>query len=218
MADRPHAVSHASHDLELVAAVVAGDAVGTEAERGAALIRSCAECEAIATDLRALRVATRGLGSAFDGSHGPAPRDFRLAPADAERIGRRRGIGFMNPGRARSWASRLGTGLVAVGLAALVLSAAPLNLLGGAGGAAFGTKVEQQDATTAPLGPGQAGAPSSNLSVLATGTPERAVDSNAPAGERDGAGSPTLVTIGGAGLVLGIALLLASRSGRRAGP
>ncbi len=205
------------HDLELVAAVVAGDAGGSDAERGAALIDSCVACRAVAADLQTIRVATRAMGSAFGAPQRGAPRDFRLTPTDAERLSRRGELGTPTRGRGRPWAARLGTGLVAVGLGVLVLSAAPINLLGGASGAAFGTQVNQQD-STAPLGPGQAGAPSSNLGAAATNAPERAVDSNAPSADRDGLRSLPLVPIGGIALVLGIAVLLASRAGRRAGP
>lgn len=222
MADRrgaPTRGSHARHDLLLVAALVAGDATGTDANRGATLIDSCAECRAVADDLRAIQEATRAMGSAFDDPQRSAPRDLRLRPVDAERLSHGRRMGPWHRRAGRPWLTRLGTGLVVVGLGAIALSTGPLNLLGGAGGpegAAFGTKVDQD--TTAPLGPGQAAAPSSNLGVAPTTAPDRTVDSPAPSGPLGRVQALPLVAIGGIALVLGIAVLFASRAGRRAGP
>lgn len=224
MADRHGAAKpghdpHAGHDLELVSAHAADDARGADASRAAALVDSCVECRAIADDLRIIRDATRALGSAVGAAAPSAPRDFRLTPVDAERLARGRRMGLGHRERGRPWWTRLGTGLVAVGLGVLVLSAAPLDLLGGiggTGGAAFGTKVNQD--ATAPLGPAQAEGASSTVGAAPTAAPERTVDSNAPAGDRDGTDRLPFVAVGGLALVLGIAVLLASRAGRRAGP
>jgi hypothetical protein len=71
---------HAAHDLGEVVAFVDGQSTGPEAARIEARLVTCPDCAGIATDLRALATATRGIQTA------PRTRDFRLTAADAARL------------------------------------------------------------------------------------------------------------------------------------
>ena len=121
MTSQRPAPDHASHDLLLVAAHVAGDTSAAEASRARELLAVCSECREIAADLAAITAASRRLPAVN------RSRDFRLTPEDAARI------------RGRSLWSRLVDGLLAprgvgravpaalmtLGLAALMVSAIP---------------------------------------------------------------------------------------------
>jgi hypothetical protein len=72
--------NHAHHDRLLVSRHAADDSYPGEVEQARALIAQCADCAALATDIRALSAATSRLGA-------PArPRDFRITAEQAERL------------------------------------------------------------------------------------------------------------------------------------
>jgi anti-sigma factor RsiW len=72
--------SHADHDPSLIAVLLDRDVNADDRAAAETLIADCPECAALHADLVALSAATRELPR-------PArPRDFRLTPADAERL------------------------------------------------------------------------------------------------------------------------------------
>jgi anti-sigma factor RsiW len=73
---------HGSHDLEAMVAYADGQLAGAELEAATSQVRSCPDCAALVADLRALAIADRELATPV------RPRDFRLTPADAVRLGR----------------------------------------------------------------------------------------------------------------------------------
>jgi anti-sigma factor RsiW len=132
MTHRQPTTTHAEHDLLLVAALADREPDGEEAGRGRAQIAACTECAALHAELVSLASATRALPSAS------RPRDFRLRPADAERLRPnlvRRILGSF--GTARDGFSRpLAMGLTTLGLAGLLIGVVPGALpAGGTGGA-----------------------------------------------------------------------------------
>jgi hypothetical protein len=124
VAERP-AVAHVAHDELLIAAWVSGDTEPAEAARAADLASRCDDCRELASDLRGLRAAVRAL---------PTParrRDFRLTPADAERLRSRPGwLDRLRAVRSATLTRPLAGAMTALGLAGLLLTSAPL---GGAG-------------------------------------------------------------------------------------
>ena len=127
MADRrpsppigPLAAAHERHDLQLVAAWASDDLDGAARRAADELVAGCSGCADLAADLRALARATHDLPPA------DRPRDFFLAPADAERL-RPRGLrrllaAFAAP---RAPIRPLATGLTTLGVAGLLLAALP---------------------------------------------------------------------------------------------
>ncbi len=71
---------HAGHDLEAIVAFADGELSGSELETAAAQVAACTSCAQLVEDLRLLAAADRALATP------PRPRDFRLTPADAERL------------------------------------------------------------------------------------------------------------------------------------
>jgi hypothetical protein len=111
MTARRFLADHASHDLLLIAAHVAGDTAAAEASQATELIAVCPDCRQVASDLASITAASRDV---------PAPkrsRDFRLTQEQAWRLRRR---------------SPLAGALMTVGLAALLISAVPGFPLAGA--------------------------------------------------------------------------------------
>lgn len=217
MADRAASTEHRSHDLELVAGLAAGDLASTDAARAEVLVASCSACAGIAADLRSIAAVTRGLPSAFDPGSRPAPRDYRLTAADAERLARTARFGLTSRRSSATWLRRAGVSLATFGLVGLLVSAMPFGLLGGAGAALAPAGADREDiaASAVPQAQGpQATAPS----VKSSGGPERdVVTSDATAEEAEPILSP--IGIVGAGcLLVGLALILASHRGYRAGP
>jgi hypothetical protein len=127
--DAPHGV----HDQLLVAAFAAGDAMGTDREHARALVEACPRCAALAADLRSIAAAAAQL---------PAPirrRDFRLTPADAERLrphGMRRLVGAV-AGRRLQRAYPIAAGLTMLGLTGLLVSSISFGVPVGPAGAAM---------------------------------------------------------------------------------
>lgn len=210
-------MAHDTHDLELIAGLAAGDLTGSEAMRAGELAASCPDCAEIVGDLRAIVAATRVIPSAFDPGTMPAPRDFRLTPADAARLGRRSWFGLGGASASRSWMRRAGVGLATFGLVGILVSAIPLGFLGAAGAAPSLAGADQgfnaASAAPQPRGPEATSAP-----VKSSGAQERDLatsESTAPPSEPL-VGPVTIV--GAVSLMGGLALILASRRGRRIGP
>ena len=142
--------AHARHDLSIVAALAAraSDIDAGEAATARSQVASCTACAAALADFIALQTmlpetATPG-----------RPRDFRLTPADAQRLHRsgwRRVLGYL--GSPRDGFSRpLAIGLTTLGLAGVLLASIPSStFLAGSGGAA--------PATAAPAVANQAAPP-----------------------------------------------------------
>lgn len=144
------------HDETLIARFAADDLTEREAADARTLIASCPACAQLDADLRFIMAATADL---------PAPhrtRDFRLTETDAARL---RGTGWRRllarVGDPRLAFTRpLATGLVALGIAGLVLASAPsFAAVGGFG--------------TAGAAPAVAPAPGGAAGVLASAQPPR---------------------------------------------
>jgi hypothetical protein len=124
---------HAEHDLLLVAAVVDRDPTAADRLAAERQIANCSSCGELATDLRAIALATAALPAA------ERTRDFTLRPEDAARLQRggwrRIAAAF---GAARLEVLRpLGAGLATLGLAGLLLATLPaIQLPIGSSGAA----------------------------------------------------------------------------------
>jgi hypothetical protein len=117
---------HERHDPLLIAAYADDELGGEERLAAEELVRNCESCAGLAADLRAIAAATAVLPA-------PArPRDFRLSPADAERLRRRRfgGLGAALLGRTGP-GQPIAVALTTLGLAGLLIGTAPGLLTGG---------------------------------------------------------------------------------------
>ena len=167
---------HARHDLAIVAALAAraADMDETETATARAQVASCTACADALADFVA--VQTTLPATATPGR----PRDFRLSPADAQRLHRsgwRRFLTYF--GSPRDGFSRpLAIGLTTLGLAGVLLASIPsASLMGGSGGAAPANEAAPiQQAAPAP-GAGGA-APVASASAAA---PAPAASAAAPA-------------------------------------
>ena len=220
MRDPSRSSAHSTHDLELIAALVAGDLTGAEAARAETLVGSCADCALIADDVRAITASVQGIGSAFAVVGVRAPRDFRLTTADAARIKGGAGFRFAQAFAPRSWMRGAGIALATFGLVGILISAVPLNFLGAAGsaGAAPSSAPNDQGYTAASLGPLQPAPNATSAAIKASIQPEREL---AVSGAEPPETMPAvnLVTVVGAvALVAGCGLILGSRRYRRSGP
>ncbi|MBI2775900.1 MAG: hypothetical protein HYX57_01350 [Chloroflexi bacterium] len=205
---------HADHDLELVARAAAGDLAAAEAIAARDLLAACDACEALAVDLRAIAAVMR----AIPRTTLAAPRDFRISPADAARIGRRRRPDLSRFGLAAGRARGLGGALATLGLVGILVSAGAPALLGGAGGAASDLAAEAGRNGSASKAPEFGPAQSDVNALTATGAaPGPDIQSRSI---EEAAASPwaILALLSVVALVAGLSLLLATRSGRRAGP
>jgi hypothetical protein len=124
------AVSHAAHDLALVASLIGRDARGPESDRAARLVESCPDCAGIHADLALIAAVTQSLPAVR------SSRDFRLTPEDAERLRptpwRRLLDAF---GSSRDTLSRpLAIGLSTLGLAGFMIATVPTFSAGSAAG------------------------------------------------------------------------------------
>jgi hypothetical protein len=230
--DAPHRV----HDLLLVTAFAAGDVTPTERLQGEALIAACPACAALVADVRAIERAMAALPA------DPRPRDFRLTPADAQRLrphtlrGRFRVIA--RPRLERAYP--IATGLTALGIAGLLvasLSFGPggaVSMPGGAGAGDTRAAPMQLEATdagaTAPAendvtGAGPAGTPGSSVAaqapaptpLAATVAPVARADDLPADGTTTPGVEPRLViaVLSGLAAVSGLALFVAARRERR---
>jgi hypothetical protein len=152
----PTPAEHAQHDLDLIAAHVAGDLTDTERIRADSLLQSCTTCADLRRDLLAIAAATRALPRV---AH--APRDFRIDAAQAERL---RGGGwlrfFLRPFRAPQSAFRpMAAAFTTLGLAGLLVANVLPSLFGGAASAPQRDSTEAAAATAAAApAPSQAAA------------------------------------------------------------
>ncbi len=145
----PPATPHSSHDLLLLAAAADRDPDPSVTAAADAQTARCAECAAIAAELRAV---TTGL-AALPRSR-PVPRDMRLSPAQAAHLARgglwRRllrpfgedGLPALRP---------LAAALTTLGLAGLLLTASPLGF--GTGGAIPGAIPGSRDMSAPGVAP-----------------------------------------------------------------
>lgn len=124
----PTPVDHARHDLDLIAAHVAGDLPTSERTRADALLQACSSCADLRRDLIALAAATRALPRTA-----AAPRDFRLSAAQAARL--RRGSWlrtllrpFASP---RSATRPMAAAFTSLGLAGLLVASIVPGFIGG---------------------------------------------------------------------------------------
>jgi hypothetical protein len=209
---------HALHDEELVAAFAADDVDDpADVERARSFVDRCAMCRELHDDLRQIRSATQGSGSAAQrAATMTAPRDFRLTLEDAARL--RPGSPIARLSSQLGWGGRLrlgvatfgrplGAGLATLGVAGLLigslaLSGSPFALM--VGGAASGP----------PPGVDQTvGAPEQSEHAR-TGAPGPTTKDGGTSGPAGGPGLPVAgLLIGGsvAVLVAGIGLVIASR-------
>ena len=208
---------HDAHDLELIAGLAAGDLTGSDAERAGRLAASCPACAEIAEDLWAIAAATREIPSAFEPGTAPAPRDYRLSSADAARLERRGWYGLGRAAGPRAWMRRAGLSLATFGLVGLLVSAVPLGFLGSAG-AALSPVGNDQGFTAASTSP-QAQGPAATAELgKASGAPGRDLATAESTGSESGPRVDPVGIVGAGALLVGVALVLASRRGQRAGP
>ena len=220
----PLATAHPTHDLLLVAAYASDDIDGAARTVAAELVGSCAECAALATDLRALAAATRALPPAH------RPRDFALSPADAERL-RPRGLRRLLAALAapRSLARPLAAGLTTLGVAGLLLASLP-GVMSLGSGAMGGSEAVSDGVPLAPLEGEGAAAPSAapgyaldgeERDTDTAGSPTRADsgDPGTPSTEAavGDSGPSMLVVVSGSLLIVGLGLFALRWTGRRLG-
>jgi hypothetical protein len=180
---------HDRHDRVLLARFAAGDAYPSEQTEAQKLVDGCAECAALATDIRLIAARTADLPQVT------RPRDFRISPEQADKL---RGSWFdrvMRNFASPGWgvARPLAGAAMAIGLALVVVGALPLgNLRGGPAQDAAAPPFSLQSASNPAIQPvagGLSGAPSASdnkLNVAAT-----AASSSADAPSKGGAtGTP----------------------------
>lgn len=162
--------NHTDHDSTLIAGHAAGDLPDSERTRAQALLDTCASCAELHRDLVAIAAATRALPNLA-----AAPRDFRLAPEQAERL--RRGSWLRAALRpfasSRSATRPLAAAFTSLGIAGVFVVTVMPGLFGGAASA---PALERQG--TAAGGPAGATAP-----VMAPGE-------SAPGFDQDGSSAP----------------------------
>jgi hypothetical protein len=124
---------HEQHDQILVVSFASGDLAPDDRDLAIAksLVESCPDCAALHDDIVAIAAATRALPPAVRN------RDFRLTTEQAAKLrpaGWRRFVaGLSAPGSL--FTRQLGLGMATLGIAGLLLSAAPSIQLGGMGSA-----------------------------------------------------------------------------------
>jgi hypothetical protein len=193
MPHQPDLLRHDTHDLELVAAYVAGDTTGPDQDTAAALATGCAACATAAAELRAIARALPAL---------PPPRrtrDYRLDPATAARLRPTGWRSLLAPLATRrfAFAAPLGTALATLGLAGLLVVGLP-GALPGAGGAADRGTTTDVGFPTPAAPPVPAGGHPTVVPVYGSGTdtgsalgPEGGGGGESRGGEQTGA-SPTV--------------------------
>jgi hypothetical protein len=138
---------HHDHDLELIAALAAGDAQGRVHAQATELVTRCPDCRTLRDDLVALSTALAAM---------PAPRrrrDYRLTPAQAAALsptGWRRFLGVLG-GSGFGFATPLGTAMATLGLAGLLLTTLPSMLPAGSGGTAAGPEAATSASSPAKI-------------------------------------------------------------------
>ena len=160
---------HARHDLSIVAVLAARPTDLDEKDSAAARaqVASCSTCADALADLLALQTTLPETATP------PRPRDFRLTPADAQRLHRsgwRRFLGYF--GSPRDGFSRpLAIGLTTLGLAGILLASIPSTFIGGSGAAAPANEAAPiQQAAPAPA----ASVPGTDRTALGAALPSAA--------------------------------------------
>jgi hypothetical protein len=235
----PDLRSHATHDLELVAAHASRDLGGRDLESATALVAGCDACAELHADLRAIAAALPAT---------PAPRrrrDFRLTPEQAASLGpagwRRLLAPFGSPRFA--FAAPLGAGLATLGLAGLLVGVVPGALPADGDFQVFGNREQAAQGEVNgedKLTPASGGQPGDAGSGGAAPEP-RPTDERSGANGGPGAGTPPvpgnepdvaapvdpvtalrvrsseelLVVLGGAGMITGLGLVGLRWSARR---
>lgn len=182
MHDTADRTPHADHDLLVIAAGVDPDADPAARAAAARLASSCAECDELARDLRAIAAGLQSLPRSIPA---PAARDFRISPEQARHLQRGNGLRRLlrpfGPGgipSLRPLSAAFTTLGVAGLLFTLVLPGITTTAFRAAGGAA-------PQAVSAPAGAGDAAASipttKENASTLVPAAPGAAVGSPAPA-------------------------------------
>lgn len=177
----PAHADHERHDLDLIAAHVAGDLSQSDRPRADALLQSCSSCADLRRDLIAVAAATRALPRTI-----PAPRDFRLDAAQAARL--RRGSWLrtlLQPfGAPRSAARPMAAAFTTLGLAGLLVANILPSLVGSpAGGAAQGTARDLTSEQAAPSTAAEWVPGATNAAVPMAGGPRASHDSQFAAGQ-----------------------------------
>jgi hypothetical protein len=231
---------HETHDLELVAAFAAGDATGPALDAATTLVASCATCAQLHQDLRSIAAAMPAVPAPartrdFRISHEQAAR---LRPTGI------RGIlaAFGSP--RLSFAAPLGTGMAALGIIGVLVASGGAPLGGATDGAGVDTTTritieasqeagegvggEAPGQASASDGPAASGAPAQQpdgneapstpddqADVLAASAPP---DLQVPEDSDVAAARPadqTMLIVGGALAIVGLALLALRWAGRR---
>ena len=229
----PTPVTHAAHDLTLVAALAARGPDLDEKTATAAReqVAACEACAIVLDDLVALQTTLPMTATPS------RPRDFRLTKADAARLRRsgwRRVLGFF--GSPRDGFSRpLAIGFTTLGLAGLLLASVPTMFMAGSGAASapqvlsnVGAPIEQAapapaegyvsermsgDAAAAASEPAGGGVFSG--ANLDDGTSELAGDAGGATPRDDASGLPVLFVVAGVLLICGLGLFGLRWSARR---
>jgi len=136
-------VSHARHDLDLIAGHAAGDLTDSERDRAEALLGSCTSCADLRRDLVAIAAATSAIPASA------APRDFRLTEAQAASLRRGGWVASLLRPFAASRSRPLAMAFTSLGLAG-VLVANILPALFGAAGVAGGAASAPEAAGAPP--------------------------------------------------------------------
>ncbi len=172
MMDTP--ATHKTHDPERIAAAVGGALEEPERREIDAWLASCSACAELHADLMAIASAERALPT-------PArPRDFRLSPADAQRLrphGWRAILAAIGSSR-DAFTKPLAVGLTTLGIVGLLVGTVPLGMGGAATLSTVGAAAEPYgDARTESTGDGtvfggQDITPSAAPSAAAAAAPE----------------------------------------------
>jgi hypothetical protein len=183
---------HARHDLSIVAVLAARPTDLDEKDSAAARaqVASCSTCADALADLLALQTTLPETATP------PRPRDFRLTPADAQRLHRsgwRRFLGYF--GSPRDGFSRpLAIGLTTLGLAGILLATIPSTFIGGSGAAAPANEAAPiQQAAPAPA----ASVPSTDRTALGAVPASAAPSAAASAPAEVAAAAPSASTVVG---------------------
>jgi hypothetical protein len=199
---------HATHDPELIAGHAAGDLAPADQARAEGLVRACAACAALASDLAGIGAATAALRSVP-----PArPRDFRISAADAARL--RRGSGLRRWLRPLAsprfgFAGPLGAGATAIALVGLLVGSLSGALGGAAGGAAFGNlATDSREAGPAETYAVPVAGPGGSLLIVASAAASAKAEPTGVAGQPTSTPTPEAPTPGAGGSVAAASLVL----------
>ena len=148
----PNHADHTRHDVTLIAGLAAGDLSDSERNRAETLLATCSPCADLHRDVLAIAAATKSL---------PAPvmatRDFRLTPAQADRLQRGSWLrAALRPfGSARSATRPMAAAFTSLGIAGLLVATVLPGLFGSAASPSFGQEgaaAGAPNATAAPVG------------------------------------------------------------------